>query len=393
MRHEPLAPRYHDLDVWRGVACLLVIVFHSTFYVSAATQGAPLTVATALVRVAERCWLGVSIFFVISGYCIAATADRTSRRGLSLDFFRRRLRRIFPPYLICLGLIVVFVAAVEFLRPGLLADAISPQPPPQAYDALQWLGNSTLTEAWRPFAFGSRHPPGHQAFFLGPAWTLAYEEQFYLVVGFALALWPRRFFVVLAILTAANVAAMLARPSLVHDAWGTCLEYAGWLQFAAGVGLYHVTNYGARLARLAYAATAAGLLVFLAVRFPADLLQFRGETEQHGFFAASFALVALALKPKDGSLSSARLLRPLLWCGVRCYSIYLLHWPLGKLISRLAWDLGIQSATATLALTVPAAIVATVGAAALFHRYVERRFLNSPRGEPSSAVSGFAPAG
>jgi len=388
---EPAAPRYRDLDVWRGVACLLVIVFHSTFYASEVSQGAPLGFATALLRAAERGWLGVSIFFVISGYCIAATADKTSRRGLSFDFFRRRLRRIFPPYWICLGLTVVFVASVEWLRPGLFDDAISPQPAPQAYDLVQWLGNLTLTEAWRPFAFGSSHPPGHQAFFLGPAWTLAYEEQFYLVVGLALVVWPRRFHLVLAAVTAANVAAMIARPSLVSDAWGTCLEYAGWMQFSAGVCLYFVSNHAGVWARAVYAAGALAVATWLLWRFPHELLALRANWQQFALVAAAFAVVALALKQYDGRLSEARYLRPLHWCGVRCYSMYLVHWPIVKLVSRIAWDAGIRSAGATLAISLPLAITATTVAAALFHRHVERRFLNTPSyptGRPLTPPSG-----
>ena len=48
-------------------------------------------------------WAGVPIFFVISGYCISATADSARRKGLpARTYFWRRFRRIFPPYWIFL---------------------------------------------------------------------------------------------------------------------------------------------------------------------------------------------------------------------------------------------------------------------------------------------------
>lgn len=44
----------------------------------------------------------------------------------------------------------------------------------------------------------------------------------------------------------------------------------------------------------------------------------------------TFAIILIALYPHDETISSWKIVQPLRWCGVRCYSIYLMHWPVCK---------------------------------------------------------------
>src|SRR5262245_4195102 len=72
--------RYRSLDHWRGVACLLVVVCHSTMvYLSLNEQtlsgGGSSPTVRRVVDLTGWLDLGVPIFFVISGYCITATVD------------------------------------------------------------------------------------------------------------------------------------------------------------------------------------------------------------------------------------------------------------------------------------------------------------------------------
>jgi peptidoglycan/LPS O-acetylase OafA/YrhL len=95
--------RFHSLDAWRGLACLMIVALHASFYVR--FDGLPETtrveypIGSRLLWAVSRMGIGVQLFFVISGYCIAATADnaRQSRLGVP-QYFIRRVRRIFPPY-------------------------------------------------------------------------------------------------------------------------------------------------------------------------------------------------------------------------------------------------------------------------------------------------------
>src|SRR5579862_1069402 len=68
--------RYATLDIWRGVACLMVVLQHATEYSRRNSQGiAAKGLAQVAINMLGQGWLGVVIFFVISGYCIAATCD------------------------------------------------------------------------------------------------------------------------------------------------------------------------------------------------------------------------------------------------------------------------------------------------------------------------------
>ncbi len=198
---QPRAPRYKSLDLWRGVACLMVVVFHaigySPYYRALVAGTEPVCGEGWLNRLAHvlqaglsELWLGVPMFFVISGYCISATLDSQRRKPLSVArYFHRRFRRIYPPYWIALALTAGCVALFYFTPlPNLFSDEAPPFYPWRLTPA-QWLGNITLTETWRYHALGD--PPGQ---FLGIMWTLCYEEQFYAVAGLILLLSPRRIF-------------------------------------------------------------------------------------------------------------------------------------------------------------------------------------------------------
>src|SRR2546423_626648 len=74
----PRNPRYISLDIWRGAACLAVVLSHSMIYLGAQTlSNRGDQIIAALGRLGG--W-GVWLFFVISGYCIAATSDSTRRQ-------------------------------------------------------------------------------------------------------------------------------------------------------------------------------------------------------------------------------------------------------------------------------------------------------------------------
>jgi peptidoglycan/LPS O-acetylase OafA/YrhL len=61
-----------------------------------------------------------------------------------------------------------------------------------------------------------------------------------------------------------------------------------------------------------------------------------------------------------------------------CYSLYLTHWPVVKLVSHLLYLAGVRGLWPTLALTTPVCIAVSVAVAWAFHLLVERRFLNTP---------------
>jgi peptidoglycan/LPS O-acetylase OafA/YrhL len=104
--------RYDSLDVWRGVACAAVLFFHAACgYVPTepaaerlqAGRGTAVDLAHVL---ATKMWVGVPLFFVISGYCIvaAAVASAARRPRPMRAFLSRRCLRIYPPLWVYLAM-------------------------------------------------------------------------------------------------------------------------------------------------------------------------------------------------------------------------------------------------------------------------------------------------
>ncbi|MCU1277969.1 MAG: putative acyltransferase, partial [bacterium] len=157
--------RFVVLDAWRGIASFLVVLHH--LYSRRST-------------VTEYFYLFVQLFFVISGYCLAAATDRAVDTGMTAGgFMRRRLRRIGPPYLAS----VVFAIACDFLRGADLggwARAVADVTHPwwvylQNFTMTQWL---TMTVRYHEHARNVL-PWNTGVCFDPPHWSLNYEEQFY----------------------------------------------------------------------------------------------------------------------------------------------------------------------------------------------------------------------
>jgi peptidoglycan/LPS O-acetylase OafA/YrhL len=361
MLEDPRCSRYRSLDMWRGVACLLVIVFHSTYY----AESGP------VIRFTRWLWIGVPFFFVISGYCIAATCDAERRRGRGVwGYFRRRFRRIFPPFWIFLATTAIVVYATErWFWPGLFSDHHHPIPNPATLNLWNWAGLATLTETWRHNVFG---PPGGS--FPGHEWTLCYEEQFYAVCGLLLILCPGRFFRGAMIVTALTAIARLAARRNGWEISGFFFD-GRWLLFALGILTYHHNNYAKVFGRTA-AVLALMIGMAISAANPRNVLHGNSAEYTSGF---AFALTLVFTRPWDEAIASSPITAPLSWCGRICYSLYLVHWPVCKAASHALYQLGLRDQWPTVLITVPTCIIASVTIGYVFHRAVERRFLNPPR--------------
>ena len=379
----PRSPRYRSLDMWRGVACLAVVVVHSIFYSHPTVDAQGLEGIAAVVM--EGCswlWLGVPMFFVISGYCISATADSSRRKSGAIgNYFVRRFRRIYPPYWALLAISCLVVGVCElFLWPGLFADSNHPFYGPWSLSDWQWVGNVSLTESWRAQVVGD-----DRWYLLGHIWTLCYEEQFYVVCGLILLVAPRHFFtsaavVSLLVVPAAAVARLFRIQGFFFDGY--------WLLFASGILVYFHVNYASkRLCRVIEGAFVLGMLACWI-----DPLHHwaNGSIESHGFIAFGFALTLILTRRWDERIAGTRWTRPLQICGVMCYSLYLVHYPISKALSHMLYLAGLESNLVTLFVTVPVCLSASLAAAWPFHVFIERRFLNtsqSPHAKIANATS------
>jgi len=177
-------------------------------------------------------WLGVQLFFVISGYCIAAAVDNSREQQLPfLQFMRRRVRRIVPPYLGSLALAAVVKLATSA---DLFNGSRSLSRP------WFWLSNLTLTQwsyltaRWLQSGDGLAAPWFNPILLLGVHWSLNYEEQFYLLCGLILIFHQKaRPIILIAAFTAGIAFLNLLWPGRIT---GLFVDY--WLQFFCGVLVY-----------------------------------------------------------------------------------------------------------------------------------------------------------
>lgn len=355
--------RYPLLDGLRGLAALGVVVSHVLGIVNR---------GPALLGRASVLW-----FFVISGYCITASAQRALRQRLPFSrFMWRRFRRIYPTYWLAL---VYFVATR-------LAKSAAGMGGGVPTDPIAWLQNLTLTQ-WVTGLFHPARYPALGPLFSATFWSLCYEEQFYLVVAAAIALAVRggpalgRSLLVVSLAAAAWNALW---PDRVH---GIFLDY--WLPFAAGALVFHrlTTEMGPRT-RFVVDAGLAGFAVIAGAFGAAHGIDADPNTRHlwlEWSSVATFALALILLRPvSDGwiSRSPGRWLSSL---GLISYSLYLVQ-AMNYRFSRTVagW---IVPAGAPFAVRAVAEIAVHVLAAIPFWYACERHFLTKPppRGQSPEA--------
>ena len=347
MRGLPYAP---GLDGVRAFAVAAVVLYH------------------AQVPWLPAGFLGVDVFFVLSGYLITSLLlndyRRTSRIALG-SFWLGRARRLLPAAVL---VIVVCLVVGEVFYPGdeakLRADAL-------------W--SSLYANNWHQIAI--RH--SYFANFGRPSllqhyWSLAVEEQFYLVwpilLGVGLTFFRRRGLVI-AIIGAALASAVLmgalfhagGDPSRVYygtDTRAPPLMLGALLAFAWP--LERMTGRAARSASLILdgiaVAAIGGLVLVMHVWHEYDTFLYRG-----GFEIAAILAALMIATAANGACHVARMLgcAPLRWIGQRSYGIYLWHWPVMAL-TRPGIDVRWSSW-----LLVTAQVALTLVLAAFSYRFVE----------------------
>ncbi|HEX5616552.1 MAG TPA: acyltransferase family protein [Acidimicrobiia bacterium] len=340
------------LDGLRAIAVIAVLLYH-----------------------AELTWipggfLGVEVFFVISGYLITALLLAEHRYTHHVDvraFWLRRARRLLPALFALL--LVVTTYAVLFLRDevaGLRGDVLG---------ALTYVTNWYLVFSDQSYfeAVGRPSPLLH-------LWSLAVEEQFYL-------LWPLLFAFGMRKLGRTNMLRAVAGTALLSSAamwvmyrpeadpsriyYGTDTRASGLLLGAALAFVWTPTRLKSDISRGAtWVLDGVGLVaLLLIVRMFLEMNEFDSTLYRGGFLTLdvlTVVLIGVTVHPaaRLGKLwLSARSLQ---WVGLRSYSIYLWHWPV-YVVTRPDVDVplsGLPLLALRLALT---AVLASVS-----YKYVEQ---------------------
>lgn len=355
------AERYDLIDAWRGLAALAVVVHH----VCLVLIGGP----------------AVMLFFVISGYCIAASVDSCQRKGLGFGtFMLRRVRRIYPPYLLALA----YWGGTRWLKARMTGTNDL-----AGRTAVEWLQNLTLTQWVSLVPHPEVYAPNNKALFVPVFWSLCYEEQFYLIMGLMMIVTAALGGSVLTMTAGLLVAGVAWNAFYPELSFGFFLEY--WALFAFGVLVFHrlcrLKTPGQRRAVDVTLVAALGLGLFMRYFFGRHWLNDEPIKDVHDpenrnawgeiAMASGFALVLIYTRPWAEKIAGYRLFRPFAALGMITFSLYLIHQPSLGLVER-----GVNSVLSKVPGHLPAWVslvvqmAVHVGLASVFWYFCERPFLN-----------------
>ena len=311
------------LDGLRGLAILLVLLLHFTSDMTLA-EG---TLAADVRAAFQVGWIGVDLFFVLSGFLITGIlADNKGSGRYFSAFYARRALRILPVYFIA-----VF-AAFHIL--------------PRFFQGFDTGGLRTEAAFWL-FVQNFKSLPYQLARTVGHFWSLAIEEQFYLM-------WPLVVF-----LSSAGQARRIALFTIILS---PLVRFAAMQAGVSGGAVYHFTPF--RLDGLA-----TGAFIALSMRDPAARAGLDRLSKIAGVIALAGALILYGPVPVPHALSTrlnfsigfstlcigfgalltrvilsapgSRLSRVLSWralvtLGTYSYAMYLVHVPLLRVVSKVA---------------------------------------------------------
>lgn len=350
------ARRFHisGLDALRAIAVLAVVIYH---------------VDPGLL---PGGFIGVDVFFVVSGFLITTLLLRERARTGRIDlrgFWIRRARRLLPALLV-----VITVCSAAALLGG---------PDLRVHLDRQVLGALTFSTNWLELAAGGSYFHHTAPVLFMNFWSLAVEEQFYLV-------WPLLFLgimavtrrpaprILLALAGAVASAALMAGlyvpgedPTRVY--YGTDTHAFGLL---LGIALAFAWQLGrgpaaGLLARRGPASALLGVGTLVVGACFAVLTEDGAATYRAGLALASLGTLAMIASQLGPTPALGRVLeaRPLVWVGRRSYGIYLWHWPVLKILNDLA-----PTGTRTPAwwAVQAGAVVLTVVLAAVSERWIEQ---------------------
>lgn len=283
-------------DGLRGVAILVVVLYHCH----------PRLEGTFLERFIVWGWCGVSLFFVLSGFLITGIIlDSGDTPRFYSNFYARRFLRIWPVYWLLLFLYYFFF--------------------PLLFSGYRWMFHGITTAPWLILLlFVQNLWPITLPGAIGPTWSLAIEQQFYLFWTPIARRVPPRW-----LLLAAT--AMLATSPLVRLCWGNRFTPTNTLTHLDGLAVGSLVAIAIRVlpwslptwkwaARSGVAIGVAGVLIMLN----------RGSAFTDTLLALGFGGMLLTAllgqaAPQPSLYCRALTVRPLLFVGKISYGLYVTH--------------------------------------------------------------------
>lgn len=370
--HPSATSRLLSIDLLRGCAALGVVVTHSFPH-----ELSYLTLQTPwfkyLGTIVSRGTLGLPLFFVISGFCIhlrwASRYRRTGQTRLDyVSFWKRRIHRLYPPYLIVLCFCMLMVVAAY-----LLGRANYYPEPRLRWIAIDFGAHLLMLHGFHPFLdVGANNPP---------MWSLAREEYFY-ILYFGLLAWRRAWGIittVLSVLVLGLTFPFLMRFVLSADSphWYTVYTSALvlWIQWVLGMAAVEAYYGVIKMPRW----FRAGWMIpvwYIAGEVSSVYLP---PLSVACFGMTFFTLINFCIDAEKTYYWSSRKIA--IWLanvGLFSYSLYLIHYPVNMILRQLFSFIASPSNVWIALIGTAFKIIVCFYVAKLFFHLVERRFLNAP---------------
>lgn len=351
-----MRPTLHNLQALRGLACLVVVLFHIAGY-----ENTFWSKWRTFHVVRWFGYAGVDVFFALSGFIIAwAHREQLGRAKHLPRYLVRRFRRIYPVlWAAALATIVLIgsLGTAEIFRPGWQRDYF------------EWL---LLVPRYDPFLF------------IAATWSLQYEIVFYLAFGL-LFLVPTRWAMPLGFGWAGAIAGAWTFGFVPEPFWGKMLVSPYVLEFLGGAGVAAIVARGfVHWPRIALGLALAWTVAFVTLlrgAAPESL----GSWIWGRFFAfgppSALLVYAVVAGELTGRVRLPARLRP--W-GDASYSIYLMHGPVTLSLVHLLW--GMNTNLPTHLVWIAVQLAAAFGSGWLLYALVERPLLSrKPKNVPGNS--------
>lgn len=356
--------RLLELDGLRGIAILLVLIWHFTGMLVDPSQGTAQYLAWRYLIFGQS---GVDLFFVLSGFLIIGILiDNRESPNYFKTFYARRALRILPPYLI---LVAAFWLCID-VTGGRLAYYFDRQLP--LWSLL------TFTQNWAMSSIDS-----FGAMSIGGTWSLAIEEQFYLFAPALILLLPRR--LLPKTLVAIGVASIAARSACFYlYPEHVLVPYVGTMFRLDGLcvgGLIAIAyrNAAVWMAIILRRRALLGALCALIAIIPAYTWFLRSNFDHlaeyhfgHAYLSLLYGASLMSILVWSSTLATSWLRSKVLTgTGTISYALYLFH-PSFKGMFFVVARRGEQLTAPIDIALLSAAFVSTFVFCALLYRYVER---------------------
>lgn len=281
--------RIKELDVFRGFAAMSVVLYHyTTFY--------NLKFSTDYQWNFSYGWLGVPVFFILSGFVISLTVNRSSD---ALDFVKKRFIRLFPTFWICL----LSTLIIECITGYFIKDLS--------------IGDILMNFAMFGQFFGFKYVDGSY-------WSLLPELLFYLLIAVLMIIKKiKSYYLINAILLVIGIVHLFSPIPIL----GKLLTIHYILLFMIGIAFYRIYN------EINDNWDYILIVINFAVSTPLYLVNHKHNTNSLVFLYVAFGLIiCLYFLFVKGHLKFLSNFKPLLFLGNVSYALYLIHQNIGYII-------------------------------------------------------------